>query len=55
MQSCKNLGSVVAMLQGNFEESHDFKANLEEKRAVVMQLQKLLVIKFNHKTYVKKS
>ena len=41
MQSCKNLGSVVALLQGNFEKSHDFKANFEEKRAVLMQLQKL--------------
>ena len=40
-QSCKNLGSVVALLQGNFEKSHDFKAYFEEKRAVLMQLQKL--------------
>ena len=40
-QSCKNLGSVVALLQGNFEKSHDFKANFEEKRAVLMRLQKL--------------
>ena len=40
-QSCKNLGSVVALLQGNFEKSHDFKANFEEKRAVLMCLQKL--------------
>ena len=31
-QSCKNLGSGVALLQGNFEKSHDFKANFEEKR-----------------------
>ena len=40
-QSCKNLGSGVALLQGNFEKSHDFKANFEEKRAVLMPLQKL--------------
>ena len=40
-QSCKNLGSVVALLQGNFEKSHDFKANFEEKRTVLMRLQKL--------------
>ena len=40
-QSCKNPGSVVALLQGNFEKSHDFKANFEEKRAVLMRLQKL--------------
>ena len=40
-QSCKNLGSVVALLQGNFEKSNDFKANFEEKCAVLMQLQKL--------------
>ena len=41
LQSCKNLGSAVALLQGNFEKSHDFKANCEEKGAVLMQLQKL--------------
>ena len=41
LQSCKNLGSVVALLQGNFEKSHDFKANFEGKPAVLMQLQKL--------------
>ena len=41
MQSCKNLGSVVAILQGNFEKSHDFKANFEGKRIVLMRLQKL--------------
>ena len=40
-QSCKNLGSVVALLQGNFENSHDFKVNVEEKRAVLMRLKKL--------------
>ena len=40
-QSCKNFGSVVALLQGNFVKSHDFKENFEEKRAVLMQLQKL--------------
>ena len=40
-QSCKNLGSVVALLQGNFEKSYDFKANFEDKRAVLMRLQKL--------------
>ena len=38
-QSCKYLGSVVALLQGNFEKSYDFKANFEEKRAVLMRLQ----------------
>ena len=32
---------MVALLQGNFEKSHDFKANFEEKRAVLMRLQKL--------------
>ena len=41
LQSLKNLGSMVALLEGNFEKSHDFKANFEEKRAVLMQLQKL--------------
>ena len=41
VQSCKKLGSVVALLQGNFEKSHDFKANFEEKWAVLMRLQKL--------------
>ena len=30
-QSCKNLGSVVPLLQGNFEKSHHFKANFEKK------------------------
>ena len=39
-QSCKNLGSVVALLQDNFEKSQDFKANFEGKRAVLMRLQK---------------
>ena len=42
VQSCKNLVSVVALLQGNFEKSHDFKANFEEKCAVLMQLQNLM-------------
>ena len=41
LQSCKNLGSGVALLQGNFEKSHDFKANFGENRAVLMRLQKL--------------
>ena len=41
MQSCKNLGSVVALLQGNFGKSHDFKANFESKHAVLMPLQKV--------------
>ena len=40
-QRCKNLGSVVALLQGNLEKSHDFKAKFEEKHAVLMGLQKL--------------
>ena len=31
-QSCKNLGRVVALLQGNFEKSHDFKANFEREK-----------------------
>ena len=39
-RSCKNLGSVVALLQRNFEKSHDLKANFEEKRTVLMRLQK---------------
>ena len=41
LQSCKNLGSVVALQQGNFEKSHEIKANFEEKCAVLMQLQQL--------------
>ena len=40
LQSCKNLGSVVALLQGNFEKSHDFKANFEEKRVVLILMSK---------------
>ena len=30
-QSCKNHGSVVALLQGNFEKSHQIRANFEGK------------------------
>jgi hypothetical protein len=33
MQSCKNLGSMVALLQGKFEKSHEFRANFERKNA----------------------
>ena len=33
--------SKKILLQGNFGKSHDFKANFEEKRAVLIRLQKL--------------
>ena len=59
-QSCKKLGSVVALLQGNFEKSHELKANFERKNthsfdAITKTLVQLFAIKFNHLTYVQKS
>ena len=40
VQSCKNLGSVVALLQGNFEKNHDFKEISKGKKgAVLLQLE----------------
>ena len=32
---------MVALLEGNFEKSQDFKANFEEKQAVLMRFQKI--------------
>ena len=60
MQSCKNLGGVVALLQGNFEEKNEFKANFERQKTcsfdgIPKKLIWLLAIIFNHQAYVKKS
>ena len=57
-QSCKNLGSVVALLQDNFEKSHEFKAKLRKNAqlvAITKTLEQLFAIKFNHQKNVKKS
>ena len=40
MQSCKNPGSVVALLQGNFEKVMNLRKFLRKKCAVVSRLEK---------------
>ena len=48
VQSCKNLGSVVAMLQGNFETIINLRQFFRKKRTVLSQLQiRLFTIKID--------
>ena len=59
-QSCKNLGSVVALLQGNFEKIISLRQFLREKKtrnfeANTSFLVRLLAIKFDRQTDVTKS
>ena len=58
-QSCKNPGSVVALLQGNFEKIMNLRQILREKtrsfNAITKYLVLLLANEFDHQAYVKKS